>query len=284
MLKKRFSCVRSVVDDRPCPVEGMMNTASSLSRTRRVRARRLRANRLMFHPVLWPTPPPTPKDIPPLWMNAPNPSLSDPRGYRDAEAMGATVERVDPCKGWRSAPRSIKGLATIGSKRFLKGRGKHDTSLADAISSLRKDVAKPVGDVPAVFTVDKGVTYGPSYVEVAARAEAEAPVICRLWKEHSQDGSSSSCSPRKLVYAAYDAIVALPPGSYSYTFKDRRRVPPRPGSAARGDPPKNVIHVVAEHAATSVGNLDIRLDGHGLKDDGAWALAGAVRAAAAAAL
>ena len=52
----------------------------------------------------------------------------------------------------------------------------------------------------------------------------------------------------------------------------------RPGGAARGDPPVAVIHVVAEHAATSVGNLDIRLDGHGLKDDGAWALAGAIRA------
>ena len=51
----------------------------------------------------------------------PNPSLSDPlQVYRDAEAMGATVVGVDPCKGWRSAPRSIKGLATIGSKRFLK--------------------------------------------------------------------------------------------------------------------------------------------------------------------
>ena len=68
------------------------------------------------------------------------------------------------------------------------------------------------------------------------------------------------------------------PGSYSYTFKIDGEYHLDPAAPQRGDPPKNVIHVVAEHAATSVGNLDIRLDGHGLKDDGAWALAGAIRA------
>ena len=61
-------------------------------------------------------------------------------------------------------------------------------------------------------------TYGPSPTKVAARAETEAPVICRLWKENS-GWEFVQLQPSKKVYAAYDAIVALPPGSYSYTFK-----------------------------------------------------------------
>merc|ERR1719482_50323 len=232
----------------------------------------------MFHPVLWPTPPPTPKDIPPLWMNAPNPSLSDPlQAYRDAEAMGATVTGVDPCKGWRSAPRSIKGLATIGSKRFLRGRGKHDTSLADAISSLRKDVAKPMGDVPAVFSVDKGAH--TAQVVLRWRPELKPKPQLSVGVEGEFSGwEFVQLQPSKLVYAAYDAIVALPPGSYSYTFKIDGEYHLDPAAPQRGDPPKNVIHVVAEHSTTSVKDLDIRLDGHGLKDGGAWALAGAIRA------
>ena len=158
----------------------MTSTASSLSRYAGVRSRRLRANRLMFHPVLWPTPPPTPKDIPPLWMNAPNPSLSDPlQAYQRCRGHGRHRRRRGPLQGLAFSASLDQGF---GYHRFeavseRKRQARH--VLADAISSLRKDVAKPMGDVPAVFTVDKGAHTAQVMLRWRPELKPKPQSICR---------------------------------------------------------------------------------------------------------
>ena len=120
------------------------------------------------------------------------------------------------------------------------------------------------------------LTKGAAQVLLRWRPRSKKPSYLRCGRR-IQDGVSQ-LQPSKLVYAAYDAIVALPPGSYSYTFKidgeyhwsRRRRGRPKKMSSRR------------RRARCPLWNLDIRLDGHGLKDDGAWALAGAIRLVAAA--
>ena len=144
--EKRFTAVRTVMG-RPTrePTEGDDDFMTEA--TPDYEARRLRAYRLMFDPVLWPTPPPDPKQIPPVWMNALRPGLADPEdAFGDAITMGARVVGVDPSKGERGAPRSVKGLNSIGPERFLKGRPIHQRpgdggSLAMALVALRRDVA-----------------------------------------------------------------------------------------------------------------------------------------------
>ena len=283
--EKRFSCVRSVVG-RPTISGGGHDEHGdfAISDTPEYEARRLRANRLMFHPVLWPTPPPVPKDIPPLWMNAAAPSLADPlQSMRDAEVMGATVQGVDPCKGFRTAPRRLTGLATIGASKFVKGRKTEKVpgtiiSLADALSALRKDIATLNDDVvQSVFIVERGTNC--AQVLLRWRPELKPRPQVKVGVEGEFSGwDLVQLQPSKTLYGAYDAIVPLPPGSYAYQFQVDGEYHLDPAAPRRGDPPLNIVHVVAEHGETPSMNLDIRLDGHGLRDDGAWALAGALRA------
>lgn len=284
--ERRFSCVRAVVGRPGEPSNDRFD----------VRARSFRAHRLLFHPDLWPLPPPKPEILPPAWMNAPAPRIADPRKLAlEAANNGAVVQGFDPTSGSRAAPRCIKGLDMIGASAFLHNgatsRFDQQNSLAAALISLRRDVFVPspseshtsaVKAVPAgKLRADVMFSWLPSMLP-RPKCEVSIEADFTSWRPVKLSGSHTHPG-------AYDVYFTLAPGTYRYRYRVDGRIaidPTSPSSTSTNLRPGgtlNVMYVLAHHSHLSNNDpafesLAIDLTGASIRDDGAWAIAAAVRA------
>ena len=278
--EKRFSCVRAVLG-RPMDVQ---NEGEDLD------SRGYRARRQIFHPDLWQLPPPDPSILPPTSMNAEAPHLADPEDSAgDALDGGAFIQGFDPSGGFRgSGPRTLFGLKDLGhSGAYL------NESVARAITALRNDVA--TGQRPGRHEL--------GHVEVVPPGKARATVYFawtpemrpRPKREVIVQGEFSGWRPRRLgpsrregLLGTYDIALELPPGTYAYNYRvdggKRALVDETKPVRGDGSQRRNMLFVVACHQKKKNGDagvmkaeLDIDLPCVGLRDDGAWALAAAIR-------
>ena len=295
--EKRFSAVRAVVG-RPTQDGG----GGGDNEVPEYEARSLRARRLLYHPDLWPVPPPPPKLVPPHWMNADRPGLSDPFDEAgDAVKLGAKIHGVDPTAGERAAPRASDGMRGMTRHHFLNGKPEKQapgpgSTFARAIVALRKDIAfpdaarlRPETDAPGVEVVPEGAM--KALATFAWRPDMEPRPRRNVSIEAEFTGwKPARLQPSRKRHGAYELEFALPPGRYRYGFRvdGEHHVDPLAPIARTGNGSYNVLHVLAYHRSKQNDALsppkpkrgeplEICLNGHRLKDDGAWALADAIR-------
>ncbi|KAJ8600034.1 hypothetical protein CTAYLR_001897 [Chrysophaeum taylorii] len=241
--------------------------------------RGFRARRALFHPDLWPLPPPTPVVLPPAWMNAAAPRLSDPDDVAGSN-KNATVRGFDPVAGARAAPRDITGFASMGSEVF-------QNSLSGALVALRRDVAMPDAKIigaPAIEVVPEG--RAAARVVFSWRPE----MLPRPKRDVMIEAEFNGWRPRRLLASksmTYDVAFDLAPGAYRYRFRVDGQLALDAAAPEAAAADANIVYVLAYHAsfktaaaAAGAGPELLRLDlsGSRARDDGAWALAAAARA------
>ncbi|KAH8067764.1 hypothetical protein JL721_7321 [Aureococcus anophagefferens] len=240
--------------------------------------------------------------VPPHWMNADRPGLSDPFDEAgDAVKLGAKIHGVDPTAGERAAPRASDGMRGMTRHHFLNGKPEKQapgpgSTFARAIVALRKDIAfpdaarlRPETDAPGVEVVPEGAM--KALATFAWRPDMEPRPRRNVSIEAEFTGwKPARLQPSRKRHGAYELEFALPPGRYRYGFRvdGEHHVDPLAPIARTGNGSYNVLHVLAYHRSKQNDALsppkpkrgeplEICLNGHRLKDDGAWALADAIR-------
>lgn len=288
--EKKFRCVRAVLGEPgKDPLEGDYDV------------RGFRARRLLYHQDLWPLPPPEPSVLPPPSMNATSPRLADTT-KKQFYGENAKIQGFDPTRGERAAHRCIRGLDVLGSANFFTKSSDDESSrnvssLATALIALRRDIDLPrqpsekssynMPNPPAVEVVPSGCKY--ARVVFWWRPNLQP----RPDKEVAIESDFTEWKPRKLVRSRqrreyFEVSFDLAPGIYRYRFRVDSDASTSLDTYAPTDKDgHNVVYVFEDHHRQWA-NLDggfnsgqpfrIALSGTALRDDGAWALAAAVRA------